>query len=133
MFSQYNKNTGQIISLIKAPLEERAFYENTELGTIETDKSGDTYYVLNNEVIERPLNSITLNKTELLANGTDEIIFSSVPPNSKIIIQSFDETYEYIGIINDATESFSTTVPGEYSVLIQCFPYSYYRTEINAN
>lgn len=133
IYSQYEKNTGKILSGFKAEPDELYFYQSDEIGIIENEYNGFTHYVLNGEVVERPFNSITTNKTEILANGSDEIIFSSVPSNSRIIIQSYDETYEYIGIINDGTESFSTSIPGAYSVLIECFPYSYYRTKIHAN
>lgn len=133
IYSQYEKTTGKILSNFKAEIDEIPFYQSNEIAIIEGEYNGFTHYILNNEVVERPTNAITINKHNFEANGTDEVIISNVPVESRIIIQAIDESYEYIGFITTGTESFTTTITGGYTILIECFPYSYLRTTIYAN
>lgn len=133
MFFLYDKITGKITSTISAPDSEMIFYENSSTGALHGDVNSLNYYVLDGVLTERPLNTISINKTECLANGTDEIIFSSVPPNTKVTIieYSTDEYFEYS--LLEGTDSFTSTIKSGYMIIVDSFPYQSKVFIIHAN
>jgi len=133
MYMLYEKSNGKIFASVSCPSTEIDFYITETVDAKEGIEDGNNYYILNNEVVERPPNPITINKTALMADGVDEIIFTEVPPNTKLKIFQYtpEDYYEYD--LLEGTDTFSTTISSTYLIMIESFPYKDMEITINAS
>lgn len=86
---------------------------------------GDLYWVRDAEVIPRPAHPCQIDKTAIHANGLDEITIAAIRPASDVTIHGpigsaspITETHR----VDDGEIRISLTLPGEYTISIQCFP-----------
>lgn len=85
---------------------------------------------LNTPVITlKPQNTITINKTEVIANGVDKIILSNVLINSNISITG---PILLSNITDGSAIELTFSTLGEYKIIIDLFPYLIYEQIINA-
>lgn len=99
--------------------------------SVAQDISADTdlEYVLNGVCTDRPINSIFLDKTVVVADGIDIITFTNIPTSStlRLIGTGVDTT---VGVSGTETITFDT--PGDYSIHIVCFPETEYFVDVVA-
>ena len=78
----------------------------------------------------KPTQQTTLNKLTLTADGIDTITISDAPSGAFTATNA--ATHETVtGAIND-TDTFSTTIPGTYSIKIESWPFLDFTTTIEA-
>jgi hypothetical protein len=131
----YETDTGKIVSTLRInPIDidsqnlvGRTYIEG-DLGIQQIKDS----YIVNNEVVARPIQNTVINKTILLADGTDEIIISNAPSNAKFIAYN-DTTNEILECNIDCSDTFTTNIPGTIRIEIIKFPYLNYGVTIYAN
>lgn len=92
------------------------------------DKHIACYYVTTDgKIIERPILSIGIDKTDILANGVDTATISNIPPGTRLLTPygEFDLTSDTVAITHNVAETFTVTV--------QCWPYLDKEITIHAN
>lgn len=89
-------------------------------GIIEGDFDGVTMYVSAGEVIERPVNPTTINKTSITANGTDSFTLLDYPTGAMVWISG---PLNYVNVLSVGNDSFVTTIAGDYTVRVTLPPY----------
>lgn len=103
-----------IVEQVKQANAQYSFYEGIY--------NADNYYFLNDAPTERPVQSTTLDKTEIAANGADIITITSAPTEAKFTAHNITKQVLIEGIFSE-TEVFSTTATGTIRILIEKFPY----------
>jgi hypothetical protein len=129
----FDSNTGQILRCVSTTPENLMKQVNLNEDAIEADMNvrDDIYYVKERDCILRPVQTTTVNKVSLLADGVDFIEFSNVPSGTfsarKLYNQTeiFTEQPPEVAISGDIVDSdtFSTIVSGSYKIKIESFPY----------
>lgn len=131
----YETDTGRITSAIRINpididsqnLTGRAYMEG-DLG-LESIKNS---YILNGEVTVRPVQETTIDKTTILADGTDAITISNAPVGAKFIAFN-DTTNEMIEAVIESNDTFVTNIPGTIRIEIIKFPYLDFGVVVYAN
>jgi len=131
-FIKYELTTGKIISTCSCP--EYAYAANTPPSTEFGYLNGavhdpSAYYVLNEEITERPSFNLPEAPIQLQANGIDSFELNDLPQGTIVIIDPDDEAYT----IDDGELSFATEQPGIYTIHINAFPYREATITIEAN
>lgn len=80
----------------------------------------------NKTIKKRPKMSLTIDKTSILANGSDAVTIKGIPDNAIARVGTHEVT------ITDGTLTFTTDMPGEYTICLECFPYLEEEVTINA-
>lgn len=129
--TEYTKDTGKISRMISATLPE----------TLELNKKhgfdyligegySQTQYILNEEIIERPIFTPQIDKQTILANGTDIVTISNLIGGEKSV--------QLIGPVSDQwveqnTEfALTVNIQGSYTVKITKWPYQDAEVTFNA-
>jgi hypothetical protein len=103
---------------------------------VEGEYNGDENYIVDGSITPRPLLSsvITIDKAVFVADGIDQIIITNLPiPCIVTIINTNNNRFP---IFNDEVSTgkiiLTTKEPGVYRLIVDCFPYRQYITEIEA-
>ena len=125
MFSQYNTLTGMIVSHHGAASTDNiVLYDGCAF--IDGWHDPETKYVVAGEAVERPANSIVIDKTSLNANGSDFCTISNVPNGAMVIVDNN-------GAIADGTDiELTFDLEGDYTVRIDPFPQTVWEVTISA-
>lgn len=130
-FITYDKSNGKIVTIINSPEEFKSYYTSDAIGVIdftgEAKKAQSNYYILNGEVVIRPVQDTILNKTTLNADGIDTIEITNAPTG--IFTATNSETIT--GSIS-GSDTFATTIAGTYTITITSFPYLDFTATIEA-
>ena len=130
-YTTYNITTGEIEGCMSTNSLENLTYYDYIIG----EYDGTTNYIIDEEVVERPLltSIATFDKTTFNADGEDSATISGVP-ECVVVVQNLDDTFYpmYNDEITDGVLSVSTTASGTYKVTIECFPYQKYVVELEA-
>lgn len=133
-FLNYLKSTGQIISVINSPEEDKEHYISETMDVIDylgnSKKIIKENYILNNEVILRPIQTTTINKSTITADGIDAILITNAPVG--IFTATSRATEETITGEISGSDTFSTTIPGTYKITITAFPFLDFTATIEA-
>lgn len=89
------------------------------------------YYFLYNVPTIRPEQTTSIDKTEILANGTDILSISSAPINAKFSAFNITKNSLLEGTFSE-NETFATTMTGTIRILIEKFPYKNFERIIYA-
>lgn len=101
-----------------------------ELSYISGTYSSEDYFLLSEEVTPRPSMPISLNKTEILADGLDTLVISGIPVDSKVVIKNASFYAEEV--VTTGETNFLTNQEGEYIIEIIGFPYVTFKGSFNA-
>lgn len=133
----YETNTGKINSYLTVAYETDIQLQDLvgksfiEIDLIDTD-SLQTSYIKDGKVIPRPKQNTLLDKTNLNADGIDEIFISSAPENAILIVTNDDNNLSLTESIN-GSDTFSTNISGKTKLEIIKFPYLDFSVVIYAN
>jgi len=121
-FIRYDLTTGKILSAVSCPEYAYAFNAppSTEIGYLPgTVADIEAFYVLNEEVVERPSLNLPDAQIQIQANGIDNFELNNLPQGTIVTIEPDDETHG----IDDGELSFATEQPGIYTLHINAFSY----------
>lgn len=124
---------GRISSITSAPegMLQMQIQEG-EFGIENVDANLNTDYVLDNTVTPRPVQTITLDKLTLTADGAEVVTILGVAVGSTIAISGLlPENTAFSETCSDP-ETFSTEIPDTYTLTISCFPYLDFTATIEA-
>lgn len=121
-YTVYEKKTGRV-------LVTGAELTAAELGEMNFDKYGvalgrftGAYYFPEGRPALRPKSKVTMNKNEILADGSDSVIISKIPEGASIEIKEADEQgCQYTVCQNELI--YTTRHPGMHMIDIQLFPF----------
>lgn len=68
---------------------------------------------------EKPENPATINKTQMVADGADLIIISSLPPGSKVVVEGIKNTFS----VDDGAFEFTYDFPNVFHVVCESQDY----------
>lgn len=98
------------------------------------DDLDERYYVPNMsdpqskwEVVKRPKLRLRPDKVSIEANGQDAVTITGLPQPCKVIVDD-----ELIYDIEDGTAEITCDIPGQYIVVVDCWPYMPWQTAIRA-
>lgn len=127
--------TGEIRGLIIGQTLDFALAHNCPEGAdiLEVSDADVNYrdmYVVDGEIIPRPVFSLLADKTTIAADGVEVLLVSGYPPNSTISIvgpisEEWVEQEQDVGI--------TVNIPGEYVVSAAKFPYLSQKVIFNAS
>lgn len=89
------------------------------------------YYFLDDVPTLRPEQTTTIDKTEILANGTDILSISFAPMDAKFSAFNITKNSLLEGTFSE-NETFATTMTGTIRILIEKFPYKNFERIIYA-
>lgn len=134
-FITYEAATGRIRSLIKnqdfaisvSTMPER--YLALPIEDSIPDSVGREYRVDAGKLVPRHDLDLTVSAQQIAANGADVLRVSGIPPGSemRLVGPVNDEWVE-----QDGEAEIATTEPGEYQLIIDCWPYKTARISFNA-
>lgn len=87
-------------------------------------------YIVDGQLVTRPTQATTVDKTTLVADGVDMITVSNAPMGT--FTATHVKTDDKVSGDINATDTFSTTIPGTYKIKIESFPYLDFETTIEA-
>jgi|GEM_PF-5260972 len=121
-FIRYNLTNGKILSAVSCPQYAYAFNAppSTEVGYLSgTVTDIESFYVSNEQLVERPNFNLPDTPIQIQANGIDSFELNNLPQGTIVTIEPDDETHA----IDDGELSFATEQPGFYALHINAFPY----------
>lgn len=128
----YHIATGKILRLVDAPPGMLAIQAQNETEAFLIGEANDRLqYVYQGEILDRPIMSIDLDKSTLLADGEDVVTISGVPGGAMLtaINQSAKETLS--GLISQS-DTFATAITGKIALRIEKWPYLPWEATIDA-
>ena len=84
---------------------------------VEGNYSSDSYYINESLPIERPDMQPSISKTEVLADGIDEVVIINLPIPATVNVK------EQIVEIDDGELVMTFDTSGEYKIKVESFPY----------
>lgn len=113
--------TGEIITFGSCPPGQlSAQTRHGTRGVLEGQGQSHTHYVVNTEIVERPLMGATINKNSISADNIDAAIVSNIPNGTQYKVRGYAMAS---GEINDGVFSLTTDTPGVYEINLFNFPY----------
>ena len=97
-----------------------------EFNYLEGEGSGDTQYIDNGVITDRPSMNLSVDKTTIVANGTDEATISNIPSGATATCEGESLT------IDDGELVFTADTAGIYTIKFECWPYLDEEVTINA-
>jgi len=97
-----------------------------EFNYLEGEGDGDSQYVKDGVITDRPSMSLSVDKTTITANGTDEATISNIPSETTATCEGESLT------IDDGELVFTTDTAGTYTITFECWPYLDEEVTINA-
>lgn len=91
----------------------------------------DTSYVLDAQIVSRPVQTTSINKTSINANGNDQLVIYGAPLGAEITITNLTTKAVVTGI-SDGTDSFVTDDSSDYLLQVKLWPYIDYEVTFNA-
>jgi len=88
-------------------------------------------YVMAEQFSDRIENTVIADKTNVTADGTDEITLSSIPDNATIKI--IGEGLNLSEPLTSPTDTITFDTTGVYKITVSAFPYLDHEVTINAN
>ena len=85
-----------------------------------------TQYVKDGVITDRPSMSLSIGKTTITANGTDEATISNIPSGATATCEGESLT------IDDGELVFTADTAGTYTITFECWPYLDEEVTINA-
>lgn len=134
-FIRYRKTNGEIVAFIRSPNDLIDSYIDDDYNAmliIDTDTSpilGDKY-VYEDEITLRPIQTTTINKPTITADGIDAVLITDAPVGIFTAISRATE--ETITGEISGSDTFSTTIPGTYKITITAFPFLDFTATIEA-
>lgn len=129
--TEYKLDTGEICMTFSFQDEESSLLNHREgYGYISGTFYGDSYYVKDGVATERPIMSVSADKSSINADGLDALTISGLPTGNSDI--------SLIGPINDKWSEaerkiqITVNVAGTYRVFISQWPYQYAGVTFNA-
>lgn len=113
----YNINSGEIEHSKISNYPGAAPEVIEGLGYVEGIWDPSKYYINESLPIERPNIDPSISKTEVLANGVDEVIITNLPIPATVNVK------EQIVEIEDGELVLTFDTPGEYKIKVESFPY----------
>lgn len=125
----YSTVNGEILRTGVTPeLEQQVI--NLNEAALEGTADARIQYVVNEAVVSRPENPTTVNKTAVLANGTDAFVFLDYPAGAVVMIEGH---LQYMGTLAAGADDFVTSYAGEFIATVYAFPYLDKEFTINAS
>ena len=126
----YN-SIGKIVRLIDAPesmlVDQIQGLDQFLLNGEANDK---LQYIVNESILDRPIQLTILDKIILTADGIDIINITNSPDGIFIAVNMV--TKDTISGEISGSDTFSTTIPGTYKIKIESFPYLDFEATIEA-
>lgn len=120
VYSCYDLITGKVMWAGEMPDYMIPLQTTDKLGVIREALNTNTHYVdVNTETSKpRPPLPVVANKSQIQADGVDELVLSGVPVGSSVIWPDGEE-----GVVNDGEVALSVDLAGSYVIKIVSFPY----------
>ncbi len=116
----FSKDSGRILQKVSnQPFEH--LLEREDIGVLllldTWGGSGSTHYVLDGEIVERPILPTTPSSQSIVANGQEVLSVEGIPSSAIYVLD---------GPVQDRWEDdneLTVDVPGRYTLYIDCWPY----------
>jgi hypothetical protein len=86
--------------------------------SIDDSQTDENAYVANGAIVDKAAFSLTINKTEITANGTDEAVISGIPEGVQV-----EWPDGQTDIVTGGEIRFSVDLPGTYTFQFTAIPY----------
>lgn len=126
-YTRYASRTGRILDVVVIPAD--AYDYNSTL-LYEGVVDGETHYIVDGEPTQRPAQATTIDKTEVLADGTDVVTITEIPSGSTLSITGPVTVSPQQ--IDDGSAELVFDVPGDYTVRVECFPWLPWEAAVHA-
>lgn len=131
-YIQYAARTGKPICRVSIPDTQEAFdLHNVLLVDDDPAASMNGIYIVDGAITQRPDQQTTFDKTFIVANGTDIAVITGLPDPCDVEISGpveFETTP-----VTGGSLSFSSDVPGIYTIRITAFPFRDFEVTIHAD
>lgn len=128
-YTRYAARSGEILDVLELPPRMRDFdLHNTLLIPGEID--GTRFFISDGAPAERPKMMISVSSYEIAANGDDQSVMTGLPDPCDVFISgpvSVDPV-----VVAGGELAFSADVPGDYTVIVEAFPYIPFEVVIHA-
>ena len=126
----YN-SIGKIVRLIDAPESMLvAQIQGLDQFLLNGEANDKLQYIVNESILDRPIQLTILDKIILTADGIDIINITNSPDGIFIAVNMV--TKDTISGEISGSDTFSTTIPGTYKIKIESFPYLDFEATIEA-
>ena len=129
-YTRYDKTTGRILSKYNVSEKIAAHMIKNGAAIIEGDIDENSQYIdiysTPPKAKNRPVMPISQDKKQILADGEDTVILSSLPDTCEITIG------EQIYNVEDKFFEWSTLMAGTYKIIVQSFPFIPWESEVRA-
>lgn len=124
--------TGKIVACYFGPhefveVQKTQFDENYHF--IYQKSDGNSQYVFDGDIVDRPSMSGTLDKPEILADGVDEATITGLPTECNVTVSG---PVDGSTPVTNGTFAMTADIPGIYMVKIESWPYLKQEFEIVA-
>jgi hypothetical protein len=129
----YKIATGEISHLLDGTEDCKDANLTAEITALETSDfiDIDKFYILSGELTAKPIQTTSLNKTTLLADGVDTIAVTNAPANCHLLLRNKTTGETVEGTFSNTEEIFSTSA-GTLELTFSCFPYLDLTTTVEA-
>jgi len=121
IYEVYDNTSGEILKeVVCAEIQAQYQYDtsaNENMLQVEDQINPELYYILSGVLTSRPLMAISLNKSNIAADGVEQAIISSIPIGTVCYLPNGIEE------CNDGVIEFSTDMAGTYRITLENFPY----------
>jgi hypothetical protein len=111
------------VSMKNIPIQNSSIIEDD---SISDNDLGWLYYFENDQLTPRPINTISIDKTTMTADGVDVATISNLPNPSRVKVNN------QIITIEDGLLELTFDLPGTYKVQVDPFPTQFWEVEIVA-
>jgi len=120
-------NNGKILWVMdNSSIDETQTDMANEVNVMEGMADDETQYVDNGVIADRPSMNLSVDKTTITANGTDEATISNIPSGATATCEGESLT------IDDGELVFTADMAGTYTITFECWPYLDEEVTINA-
>jgi len=127
-YTFYDKTTGEILKIATCSkgAMEYELTQNTNTEVILGHYSDALYYIVSGAVEPRPSMDLSVDKTTITADGTDEATITNIPSGATATCEGESLT------IDDGELVFTADTVGTYTITFECWPYLDEEVTINA-
>ena len=116
----YDPVSGRILRRVTCSDAELSFYDPA-IATTDPEAGrwdDSTHWVVDGQLVERPVMSLEVDKTVIEADGVDQAMITGIPSGATVRIDGQPDE-----VVHDGTVSFGTEVAGEYRLRFEAFPH----------
>jgi hypothetical protein len=116
----FRVDTGEIVNSGTAPEEMVAIQAMPgEIAMAAADGIGPaTHYAPGSVLTQRPSPLVQFDKTTIVADGQDHVLFHSVPIGATVLVDEVPA-----GVVDDGVYEFASEVPGTFKVRLSAWPH----------